>query len=235
MQRSPKINGNMLQHWLLRSFYLILLNKPNELYECAHIHHMCRTCVYIQKNRESAVICVKCNSQFESHCIQSQSRPSFGHLVWNSVDFQSMIIFTGWKVNLGNMSTVARFIYLSIDRKTTTSRNWSQILKVSLMTIKKASKYGIFLLGNWKIDEENFARAFKCDPCTIFDVHMEMGDEKPGAARWIENSESKTTKPPKCLLFFCFSKWKMSMEKISSSHDHNVRTYEPVLIYAYEK
>lgn len=160
MQRSPKINGNMLQHWLLRSFYLILLNKPNELYECAHIHHMCRTCVYIQKNRESAVICVKCNSQFESHCIQSQSRPSFGHLVWNSVDFQSMIIFTGWKVNLGNMSTVARFIYLSIDRKTTTSRNWSQILKVSLMTIKKASKYGIFLLGNWKIDEENFARAF---------------------------------------------------------------------------
>lgn len=103
----------------------------------------------------------------------------------------------------------------------------------------KHARYFFFVLGNWKIDEENFARAFKCDPCTIFDVHVEMGDEKPGAARWIENNESNTTKPPKCLLFFCFSKWKMSMEKISSSHDHicvyNVRTYEPVLIYAYEK
>lgn len=133
------------------------------------------------------------------------------------------------------------WIHLSLDRL---QNNNITKLKSNIESQFDDDKKGkhvwyFFVLGNWKIDEGNFARAFKCDPCTIFDVHMEMGDVRPRAARWIENSESKTTKPPKCLLFFYFSKWKMSMEKISSSHDHirvyNVRTYEPVLIYAYEK
>lgn len=88
----------------------------------------------------------------------------------------------------------------------------------------------------------NFAQAFECDASTLsmclWKLARKRGrkKERREEKRTEEWKTANKTKPPECLLFFCLSKWKMSMKKISKNRDHIcVRTYEPVFIYAYEK